>query len=111
MITQKYQGTDLKIGHFGHFMGYTPYQELYAYLRERGIQPRLHVLDNECSKAIKAFLRSQDTDIQFVEPHNHCVNAAETAVKAAKYHMIAALATLDVTSDTKYPKSSPNIAR
>ena len=72
------------------------FQELYAYLRERGIQPRLHVLDNECSKAIKTFLPSQDTDIQLVKPHNHHVNAAETAVKAAKYHMIAALATLDV---------------
>ena len=72
------------------------FQELYAYLREQGIQPRLHVLDNECSKAIKTFLRSQDTDIQLVKPHNHRVNAAETAVKAAKYHMIAALATLDV---------------
>ena len=42
------------------------FQELYAYLRERGIQPRLHLLDNECSMAIKAFLRSQDTDIQLV---------------------------------------------
>ena len=72
------------------------FQELYAYLRERGIQPRLHVLDNECSKAIKAFIRSQETGIQLVEPHTHRVNAAETAVKAAKYHMIAALATLDV---------------
>ena len=74
----------------------TTFQELYAYLGERGIKPRLHVLDNECSKAIKSFIRSQDTNIQLVEPHNHRVNAAETAVKAAKYHMIAALATMDV---------------
>ena len=32
--------------------------------------------------------------MQLVEPHNHRVNAAETAVKAATYHLIAALATV-----------------
>ena len=30
-----------------------------------------------------------------MEPHNHRVNAAETAVKTAKYHLLAALATVD----------------
>ena len=34
MITQKYQGTDLKIGHFGHFMGYTPYLSIVECFRE-----------------------------------------------------------------------------
>ncbi len=30
-----------------------------------------------------------------MEPHNHHVNAAETAVKATKYHIIAGLQTVD----------------
>ncbi len=33
--------------------------------------------------------------IQLVEPHNHRVNAAETAVKATKYLIIACLQTVD----------------
>ena len=33
--------------------------------------------------------------IQLVEPHNHQVNAAEAAMKAAKYHIIAGLQTVD----------------
>ena len=62
---------------------------------ERNLKPKMHVLDNECSRAIKTFIRKEATDIQLVEPYNHRVNAAETAVKAAKHHMLAALATTD----------------
>ena len=36
-----------------------------------------------------------------MEPHNHRVNAAETAVKAAKYHLLAALATVDPQCPTQ----------
>ena len=75
-------------------------QDLYAYLGERNLKPKMHVLDNECSRAIKTFIRKEGADIQMVEPYNHRVNAAETAVKAAKYHMLAALAT---TSDPNCP--------
>ena len=42
------------------------YQELELY----GHKPALHVLDNECSRAVKTFIRSNRTDIQLVEPHN-----------------------------------------
>ena len=52
------------------------------------------MLDNECLKAIKTFVVDQQTAIQLVEPHNHHVNASEVAVKTAKYHFIAALATV-----------------
>ena len=71
------------------------FQDLYAYLEERNLKPKMHVLDNECSRAIKTFIRKEGTDIQLVEPYNHRVDAAETAAKAAKYHMLAALATTD----------------
>ena len=52
------------------------------------------MLDNECSKAIKTFVADRQTAIQLIEPHNHRVNAAEVAVKTAKYHFISALATV-----------------
>ena len=70
------------------------FKDVYSYLETRGCKPKLHVLDNECSRAIKKQIKSEGTKIQLVEPHNHRVNAAEPAVKTAKYHFIASLATV-----------------
>ena len=61
------------------------FTDIYAYLKTKNLQPKLHVLDNECSKAVQTFIKSNGTNIQIVEPHNHSVNAAEPAVKAIKY--------------------------
>jgi hypothetical protein len=55
--------------------------------------PTLHVLDNECSHAVHNFLKSKDTARHNVEAHHHNVNAAEPAVKSAKYHIISHVAT------------------
>ena len=41
------------------------------------------------------FVQNKETNIQLVEPQNHQVNAAETAIKAAKYHIITGLQTVD----------------
>ena len=71
------------------------FKQVYAKLESLGHKPKLHILDNECSRAIQNFLEEKGTRRHHVEPHNHRVNAAEPAVKTAKYHMIAALATLD----------------
>ena len=57
--------------------------------------PKLHALDNKCSKAVQSYTESNNTNIQLVEPHNHRVNAAETAIKATKYHILAGLQTVD----------------
>ena len=70
------------------------FKDVYRMLQQKGTNPSLHVLDNECSKAIKTFVADQQTAIQLVEPHNHRVNAAEVAVKTEKYNFIAALATV-----------------
>ena len=71
------------------------FESIYEELEEKGHKPTLHVLDNECSRAVKKFLRSKQTDIQIVEAHNHAVLAAEPAVKSTKYHTVAHLATID----------------
>ena len=57
------------------------------------LQPKLHVLDNECSKTVQEYVRSERTTIQLAELYNHCVNAAETSVKLVKYHVLVGLAT------------------
>ena len=64
------------------------FKDVYTYLTNKQLAPKLHVLDNECSKVVHVYVKYQNTRIQLVEPHNHCVNAAETAVKATEYHLL-----------------------
>ena len=70
------------------------FTDVYKMLQQNGSNPSLHVLDNKCSKTIKTSVADQQTAIQLIELHNHRVNAAEVAVKTAKYHFIAALVTV-----------------
>ena len=53
------------------------FQDIYSEVKAKGHKPALHVLDNECSKAVRQYITSEDTNIQLVEPHNHRVNAAK----------------------------------
>ena len=73
------------------------FRDIYDYLRAQNLMPNLHVIDNECSKVIKNIIKKDKVKIHLVELHNHRVNAAKAAVKAAKYHTLAALATVNVT--------------
>jgi len=69
--------------------------DIYGYLTQRNFKPSLHVMDNECSKLVKDFVKAQNTKIQFVEPDIHRVNAAERAIQTYKNHLIAGLCTVD----------------
>ena len=71
------------------------FTSVYTELETAGHKPKLHILDNECSRAVQKFLIKKGTARQNVEAHNHRVNAAEPAVKTSKYHIIAHIATLD----------------
>ncbi len=70
------------------------FKDIYKTLKMRGWQPKLHVLDNKCLKAVQNYIREENVQIQIVKPHNHCVNAAEPTVKTTKYHLVAGLATV-----------------
>ena len=56
-------------------------------------------MDNECSKALQAFIKEQEVPIQLFKPGKHRMNASEMGVKTGKYHLISSLATV--------PNSSP----
>ncbi len=60
-----------------------------------GYAPTLNVMDNECSKAIEAHIRTNSMDIHLVPPHNHQVNAAEHLIATFQEHFISALTTVD----------------
>ena len=34
------------------------YDEIYNYLKESGFKPKLNVTDNECSKAVKKYIKN-----------------------------------------------------
>ena len=63
----------------------TAFEDIYNELNTKQHKLKLYVLNNECSRTVKKIVEAQQTAIQIVEPHNHCVNAAEPAVKAEKF--------------------------
>ena len=71
------------------------FKDILMTLNTRGYAPTLNDMDNECSKAVKAHIRSNNMDIHLVPPHNHRVNAAERAIATFKEHFISALTTVD----------------
>ena len=70
------------------------YKEIYEKLTTSGLQPRLHISDNECSAAFKRFLAVHDIKLQLVPPYDHRTNPAERAIGTFKAHFIAGLASL-----------------
>jgi hypothetical protein len=73
----------------------TAFNEVISTLKTGGYTPVLNVMDNECSVAVEAYIKSERIGIQLVSLHNHCVNAAEHEIATFKEHFIAALATVD----------------
>jgi hypothetical protein len=71
------------------------YKEIFETLEAKGYKPKMNAMDNQATKYIKTFLTKKECNLQLVEPHNHCVNAAERAIQTFKDAFIAALATTD----------------
>ena len=70
------------------------------YLARLGFKPKFNIIDNVASKAIKKYLEDVQIGLQLVEPHNHCVNAAEWAIQTFKNHFIAGLSTCNTLFHT-----------
>ena len=73
------------------------FTSIYADLEASGHNPKLHVLDNECSRAVQNFLKMKDTARQNLEGNHHNANTAEPAVKTVKYRIISHIATMDAS--------------
>ena len=65
------------------------YQKKRKLLCSRGLTPRTHVLDNECSKVLKEYMEEENETYQLVPPHLHRRNAAERSIQTFKNHFIA----------------------
>jgi hypothetical protein len=69
------------------------YKQQFELLTSKGFKPKLNVMDNQATKHIKTFLTKQDCKLQFMEPHNNCLNTAKRAIEMFKDALIAMLAT------------------
>ena len=56
------------------------YQTLVNILKKAGIEPKLHILDNECSAKFKEAIRKNVGNFQLVPPNDHRQNVAEKAI-------------------------------
>ena len=65
------------------------YQKIHRLLSARGLQPRLHILNNECPDILKQYMDKVNEKWQLVPPHVHRQNAAERAIYVFKEHFIA----------------------
>jgi len=71
------------------------FEDVYAYLTDRGFKPQPNVMDKQCSKTIQKFIESSNAKIQLVNPNNHRVNTAERAIQTRKNNWLAGMGTLD----------------
>ena len=73
----------------------TAFDTIFNGLARKGFKPTFNVSDNQAAKRIKVYLEKEQTSWQFVEPHNHRVNAAERAIQTFKSHFISGLCSTD----------------
>ncbi len=69
------------------------YLALIGRLKRAGVQIKKHVLDNECSQAMKDLIE-QTCKYELVPPDSHRRNIAETSIKNYKQHFISVLSGL-----------------
>jgi hypothetical protein len=72
------------------------FTKVIAILKSGSYHPALNVMDNECSAAVKKYIRSKAINIQLAPPHNNQANATKRAIATFKEHFIATLATVDM---------------
>jgi hypothetical protein len=68
---------------------------IHQHLTDRRPKPQLQKLDNECSEALKQFMRKNNVDFQLLPPHDHRQNDAEWAIGIWKDRFVADLDSLD----------------
>ena len=72
------------------------FKEFFRKLKDKGHKPTFNLTDNQATKPIKAFLKTERCDWQSVEPTNHHVNAEESSIQTFKNHFISVLFSTDI---------------
>ena len=67
------------------------YQRAVDRMKKAGIQPKIHILDNEISAEFKNAIEANGMSYQLVPPNDHRRNIAEKAIQVFKDHFISVL--------------------
>ena len=71
------------------------YLVLVSRLRNAGVSPKMHILDNKCSEEFKAQIGKNNMTFQLAHPHDYRRNIAEKAIQTFKGHFISILCGAD----------------
>jgi hypothetical protein len=77
------------------------YQKILNRMKVAGLGLRKQVLNNECSAAMKAYIKENGMEYKLVPPGQHRCNQAERAIQTFKAHFISILA----GNNDKFPLS------
>ena len=69
--------------------------KIHKILKLRGSDPKLYIMDNECSRDLKQAMKKHTIDFQLAPPHIHRKNATERGIRTCKNHFISGLSTID----------------
>ena len=67
------------------------YHKIHTLLTNRGLQPSLHILDNECHNVLNTLMREVSEKFQSVPPDIHHRNSEKPAIQNCKDHFISGL--------------------
>jgi hypothetical protein len=71
------------------------YDTIHQELTVKGFKPKLQILDNEASAALKNFFTVNDIAYQLVPPHCHQRHASKRAIRTFKENFVAGLSLAD----------------
>lgn len=71
------------------------FEEFSATIKEAGITPQYHIIDNECSQKLKQCIENHGITFQKVPPNTHQNNTAEQAIQTWKAHFISGICGTD----------------
>jgi len=67
------------------------YQKSIDRLKKAGMEPKMHILDNEISREFKEAIENNNMKYQLVPPNDHRHNVAEKAIQTFKDHFVGVL--------------------
>ena len=70
------------------------YEDMYDYLKARNCKPKLNIMDNKASTAVKRYITNVNVNYERVKPYNNRVNAAERAIHTFKNNFVAGLSSV-----------------
>ena len=62
-------------------------------LKETGSEPKVYIMDNECSSDLKEAMGKNEIDFQLDLPHMHRRNTSERAIRTYKTNFIPGFST------------------